>query len=141
MKNLANCTPREFLIQTNRIKRSVEKWLQVTEVLKIRKTLPDMKATPEDATDQERAEIAAENRKRTREQVWKNFSRIFDVCMEEHVDETLEILALLCFVDPKEVNDYPVSEYLKSVSEMLDNEEVIGFFTSLSKWVRLDISN
>jgi hypothetical protein len=45
MKNLANCTPREFLKQTSKIKGSVEKWLKVTDVMNIRKRMP--KALPE----------------------------------------------------------------------------------------------
>ena len=32
MKNLANCTPREFLKQTYRLKKCVEKWLQETDL-------------------------------------------------------------------------------------------------------------
>lgn len=37
MKNLANCTPSEFLKQTNKIKKSVEKWLKATDIMEIRK--------------------------------------------------------------------------------------------------------
>ena len=37
MKNLANCTPTEFLKQTSKIKRSAEKWLKVTDIMAIRK--------------------------------------------------------------------------------------------------------
>ena len=33
-KNLANCTPKEFMVQTRLIKHAVEKWLTDTEILK-----------------------------------------------------------------------------------------------------------
>ena len=42
MKNLANCTPREFLKQTYRIKKSVEKWLELTDLLNMRKNMPTL---------------------------------------------------------------------------------------------------
>ena len=37
MKTLASCKPSEFLAQTYKIKQSVQDWLDVTEILKIRK--------------------------------------------------------------------------------------------------------
>ena len=40
MKNLANCTPREFFAQSVKIKRSVEEWLDVTNLMDLRKTKP-----------------------------------------------------------------------------------------------------
>ena len=43
MKNLANCKPSEFLVQTNRIRKSVENWLTVTDILNIRRNQPELK--------------------------------------------------------------------------------------------------
>ena len=42
MKNLANCKPSEFLVQTNKIRKSVEKWLTVTDIMNIRRTQPEL---------------------------------------------------------------------------------------------------
>ena len=39
-KNLANCTPKEFLVQTNRLRKSAEKWLKATDIMNIRKNIP-----------------------------------------------------------------------------------------------------
>ena len=36
-KNLVTCKPTEFLKQTNRIRKSAEKWMKATNVLEIRK--------------------------------------------------------------------------------------------------------
>ena len=41
-KNLANCTPKEFMVQTRLIKHAVEKWLTDTEILKIRQNMPQI---------------------------------------------------------------------------------------------------
>ena len=121
MKNLANCKPSEFLTQTNKIRKSVAKWLTATEIHEIRKRLPkyDDKMT------------ADERIKVRNEQMRANLSAILDAVMEEHPTETLEVMALMCFVEPKEVDDYPMSAYLQSFSELIADESVLSFFISL----------
>ena len=127
MKNLANCAPREFFAQTVKIKKSVEVWLKETDVLNIRKIKPII---PDGATNEEkRASIEKQAR--------ANLSKMFDAIMEEHPEETLELLALLCFVDPKDVDNYPMCNYLGAIGEMLGNQDVIGFFTSLVQLERI----
>lgn len=121
MKNLANCTPREFLIQTNKIRKSVAEWLTLTKIQEIRKNLPEIKA---DATDEER-------RKATNEQVKKNLTAILDSVLEEHPDETAELLGLLCFVEPDDIDNHKMSEFLGQFSEIISCEEVLSFFISL----------
>lgn len=133
MKNLATCKPSEFLRQTNRIKKAVEKWLTETDIMTIRKRMPDLLAIREDMTDEELSRVNAENRKRLEAQSKENLSAIFDEIADEHPDETLELLALLCFVEPENVDDYPMGDYLKAIGEMIGNEAVIGFFTSLAR--------
>lgn len=121
MKNLANCKPSEFLRQTNLIRKSVAKWLDITKVLKIRQNRPNIR---EDMTDDEKkAEIE--------KQVGKNISNMLDAVLDEHPDETLEILALMCFVDPKDVDNHEMSEYLDSFAELIGNKSVINFLSSL----------
>lgn len=130
MKNLANCKPSEFLRQTNKIRKSVEKWLTVTDLMNIREKQPKIK---EGATEEEK-------RKALIEQGKKNLSEILDKALDEHPDETLEVLALACFVEPKDVDNYPVSDYLMTFYELIENEAVIGFFTSLVRLAQTDIS-
>lgn len=121
MKNLANCKPSEFLTQTNKIRKSVSKWLADTDIVNIRKRLPQI---PDGATEEEK-------KKAMEEQVNGNFNAILDAIMEEHPDETLELLALLCFVEPEHVDDHTVTEYLESFNELVTNRTVLDFFTSL----------
>ena len=125
MKNLANCKPSEFLKQTNRIRKSVSKWLTDTDILNIRNKSPEI---PDGATEEERLKANVEQAK-------KNLKEILDAILEEYPDETLELLALLCFVEPKDVDNYEMTEYLDSISELLNNESVLGFFTSLMQSV------
>ena len=40
MKNIANCTTIEFLKQANKIRHEVEKYLDVTGIMEIRKNAP-----------------------------------------------------------------------------------------------------
>lgn len=139
MKNLANCKPTEFLKQTVRIKHAAEKWLDATQLLKIREITPEVKLIDDDMEPEEKAKVLAENRKARSKQQKKNLSKMFDAMMEENADGTLELLALSCFVEPENVDDHTIDEYLQAISEMLGNEAVISFFTSLAKWGLINI--
>lgn len=121
MKNLANCNPSEFLVQTNKIRKSVANWLTVTDIHNIRKRLPKY--------DNEMD--AAERATLRKEQMRKNLSAILDAVMEDHPAETIEIMALVCFIDPKDADNHPMSEYLQSIGELIADESVLSFFTSL----------
>ncbi len=75
-----------------------------------------------------------------KEQVKKNLTDIFDSILDEHPDETLEVLALCCFIEPENADDYPVSFYLNAATDLMNDEAVISFFTSLLRWGRTNIS-
>ena len=121
MKNLSNCKPSEFLTQTNKIRKSVENWLTVTDIQGIRKHKPVFTS---DMSDEDK-------KKATEEQAQKNIRDMLDSIMEKHPNETLELLALMCFVEPEHVDDYSVSEYLGSFNELLNDKNVMGFIRSL----------
>lgn len=121
MKNLANCKPSEFLKQTNRIRKSIEKWLTLTDIKHIRERKPSL---PDDISDEDKKEAMQKQAK-------ENFSAILDSIMDEHPDETLEILALSCFVEPKDVDKHPMEEYIEAISDLLNSKAVLDFFVSL----------
>lgn len=123
MKNLANCKPSEFLKQTNKIRKSVSKWLADTDILNIRQRMPDI---PEGATDEEKKEAM-------NEQVKSNLNAMLDAMLDEHPDETLEVLALICFTDVEHFDDHTVEEYIQSLDELINNTVVLNFFTSLAQ--------
>lgn len=141
MKNLANCKPSEFLKQTSLIRKSVARWLDVTEVLKIRKRLPQLTPITGDMTADEKLKIVAENKRKSDEQMQKNAMAILEAILDDHPDETLELLALLCFIDPEDVDNYSVEEYLTAFSELISNRAVIDFFISLARLGNLNTLN
>lgn len=130
MKNLANCKPTEFIAQTVKIKRAVEKWLTETEIMEINRRMPVL--TPNMSQKEKNAAREKQNN--------ANLNAMFDACFDRHPQETLNLIALLCFVEPEHVDDHTVDEYLSSINEMLGNESVMGFFTSLMRLVPKVIS-
>lgn len=126
MKTLATCSPVEFLVQTNKIRRSVESWLTMTKVMEIRKRLPELPqgAKPEDV------------KKARQEQAKKNFSSILDSVLEEHPQETAELLGMLCFIEPDDLGNHSMLEIISSVNELIASPEVLSFFTSLTQLVQ-----
>lgn len=122
MKNLANCSVREFFAQTNKIRKSVANWLSLTQVLEIRKNVP---AVPEGATEEERKEIMTAQAK-------ENMAAMLDSILEKHPEETAEMLGLMCFIEPDDLDNHKMTELFSSFDEMINCEEVISFFISLA---------
>lgn len=137
MKTLANCTPTEFLRQTNRIRKDAENWLKVTEVMKIRQRKPAL--TPESGTDDQIAQIREANQALLEEQAKKNLAEMLDAVLEEHPEETIRVLALCCFIEPEDADNHTVEEYLDAVNDLIGSKAVIRFFTSLAKLGLMDI--
>ncbi len=121
-KNLANCNLKEFMTQTRLIKHHVEKWLTDTDIMNIRKNLPDI---PDDVDDEKKKELLTD-------QAMKNISKMFDAIFDEHPDDTITLIALLCFVPENEVEEHPMTYYMQSITEMLMEKTVWDFFISLA---------
>lgn len=125
MKNLANCTPREFIRQTNKIRKAVSNWLTLTKVMEIRERMP---AAGKNATKDE-----------MNQQIKDNINAMLDAIMDEHPDETADLLGLMCFIEPEDLDNHSMSELLGSAAEMLNDREVLGFFSSLVRLVNGNI--
>ena len=131
MKTLANCNPKEFLAQTNKIRKSVSNWLGLTKVLESRKHKPEI---PADAT--------AEEKRALREaQVKQNLSDMLDAILDEHPDETAELLGLMCFIEPGDLENHKMTEFLAAAYELISCPEVISFFTLLMQQDQKDTSD
>lgn len=126
MKTLANCNPREFLVQTNKIRKSVVKWLDDTKILEIRANKPQF---TEGATEEEKKTV-------TIEQIKTNLSEMLDAMLDEHPEETAELLGLLCFIEPSDLDNHTMPELLNAFTEIINCPEIIGFFTSLMQLVQ-----
>lgn len=131
-KNLVTCTPTEFLRQTNRIRKAAEKWIKDTGIVEIRKRKAAIEVVPTDASAEEKAEVIKRNQEKIALLAKENTRLILDNIMDKYPDETLELLALACFVEPEHVDDYKVSFYLRNLSDIISDEDVITFFTSLA---------
>lgn len=121
-KTLANCKPSEFLKQTVKIKRAVQKWIDVTDVKEIMKRV-------------------APNEELKREQFMKNISDVFDNALENHPQETLEILAACCFIEPEDADNHKTSDYLTALNSLVSDKSTIDFFISLARLGQIDISD
>lgn len=139
MKNLANCTPREFFAQSVKIKRSVEEWLDVTKIMDLRKTKPANLIKIEGLSDEAKAKAIEENKRLWKEQSKKNLSMLFDKMLDENAEKTIEVMALCCFVEPADIDNHTMSEFLKSIGELMSDEGVISFFISLVQLGQTDI--
>lgn len=123
MKTLANCTPREFLVQSNKIRKSAAKWLTLTKIMEIRKEAPQIDAEASD--EEKKAALGA--------QVRHNLTSMLDAVLEEYPDETAELLGLLCFIEPEDLDNHSMIEILSNFTEILNSEEVMSFFISLAQ--------
>lgn len=142
MKTLANCSPKEFFAQTVKIRRSVERWLKDTKVLEIRSRVPDFAPeVKEGMTNDELTEVIKKRKEAFAEQAKKNAFDMIDSAMEKYPDETIELMALICFIDPEKANDYPMSDYLANVAEIINDKAVLDFFTSLASLGAMNTSD
>lgn len=140
LKTLADCKPSEFMVQTCKIKKSVSKWLTDTDIINIRKQMPkNIVTVDKNASAEKRAEAIKANAEAMREQSRKNLSAMFDAAFENHPEETLEVMALCCFVEPEDVDNHSMSEYISAFTKLISDEAVIGFFTSLAQLVQTGI--
>lgn len=147
MKTLANCNAVDFLTQTNKIRKAVAKWLTDTDILNIRKNVPEMPKLkpleyPKDVSDDEKEKMFEEyqkerekvlegHEKAKREQVKKNLMEMLDKALDEFPMETLEILGMVCFVDKKDLEKTKGIDLLNGAMDAFADDEVVRFFTSL----------
>ncbi len=123
MKTLANCNPVEFLRQTNKIRHAVSGWLNDTGILEIRKRQPALTGK----------ETLEELEQKKREQAKKNINDMLDSMLENHAEQTAEVLGLMCFVDPEEIEDAKGVDFLLPAMELLSSKPVIDFLLSYMK--------
>lgn len=124
MKTLANCTDVEFLRQTNRIRKYAEAWLKDTGVLDIRRReLPK----PDDSLSED------EKREAYRQNARDRLNDILDAALDTHAEQTAGLLRLMCFVEPDDDQSLRVPQMLGAVSELMENQDVLDFFTSLGR--------
>lgn len=131
MKNLANCSPVEFLRQTNKIRHAAQSWLKDTKILEIRKNKASLIELTDDMSEEEKTDAIETNKQKARSQAMTNISDMLDVALDTHAEQTLELLALMCFVEPEDVDKYKPTAYIKEFGEMISDKDILDFFLSL----------
>lgn len=121
MKTIANCTTIEFLKQANKIRHEVEKFLDVTGIMEIRKTAPVFNDT----------DTPEEKKEKLTKQAKENLNQILDECLEKHAEETVKIIGLACFKTQEEAEQMPVNELFNVAFELINSERVIDIFTKI----------
>lgn len=133
MKNLATCKPSEFIAQTAKIREAVADWLEVIDFQKIRNRKPVYEFLPENVTAEQAAEIKKHNEELLRKQITNNSNEILDNMLTKYPQKTLKVLALCCFVEPDDIDNHSMDEYLSCFMDMAENETVFRFFLLLAR--------
>lgn len=141
MKNLANCTPTEFLTQTNKIRKSVRGWLKLTDLMNIRQKRPKLTPLTNEMSDEERAQVILDNKEAMKEQARENFSLMLDKMLDDYPEQTLEVIGLINFIDKSELDNYKMVDLMANTLEMLEDEAVMGFFGLLMRLGSKNISS
>ena len=133
VKTLANCKPSEFLAQTFMIAEYVAKWLNDVDIRGIMGRQAQEEAVTPDASEEERKAIAERNAEVRREQVKQNIMDVLKAALVTHNRETLDILALCCFIEPKDAENYKPTYYMAAFTSLISDKDVIDFFASLAQ--------
>jgi len=113
MKTLANCSPREFLAQTYRIRKAAAGWMERAGMDGLRARLREIEGREEQIRAAARA--------------------LMDVALETCPDETAELLGLMCFIEPEDLERHAMAELLGAAREIANCPEIIDFFISLAR--------
>ena len=119
MKNLATCKPTEFVAQTAKIKDAVANWMEVIDFIGVRNNHPVYEIIPKDATIEQKGEILRKNAELKKKKAMENISLLLDNMLVKHPQETLNVLALCCFIEPEHVDDYTMEEYFNCIMDMM----------------------
>lgn len=133
MKNLANCKPTEFFKQAYKTKKAAEKWMKDLDVINIRGRVPELIKIEKESTPEERKEAFEENRRRIQRAGFENTMEILDKALGANAEDTLKILAYCFFIEPEEIDNYEVKDFLQGITELITTPEVVSFFTSVAQ--------
>lgn len=128
MKNLATCSPSEFASQTLKFKDALAELLKAVNIQDIRKRKPDYIEIPENASEEDTRKIVATNKELLKKQALDNLNLLLERFLKENTEKTLEVLAYSCFVEPEEVDNYQMQDYLDCLMDMFESKAVRRFF-------------
>lgn len=118
---------------------ALENWIDLTDIVNVRRNVPDLPALPklgENPSEEEviqRERIIKERNQIVRQAAIKNAFTIFRSAFKTYPEETLEVLAYSCFIPLDKIDDYKMTDLMRSVTEMLSDEDVLDFFVSFKE--------
>lgn len=124
MKTLANCDNIEFFQQTYKIVDAVKAYLNETNIMEIRKRIPDVS----------KLETEEEKKEALRKGASENLMDMIRTALVEHTAETIKILGLICFCEDEEKLKNDRTLISEAVAALCD-ANVIDFFISLMQSV------
>lgn len=119
LKTLANCDNIEFLQQTYKIADAVKAYLNETNILEIRKRVPDVSKLNEE-----------EKKEALRKAASANILEMVRTALVEHTEDTLKVIGLICFCEDIEKIRKDRGMLLEAVNALSDRN-VLDFFISL----------
>lgn len=125
--------PRQFARQASLIAKSLDRWLELTGIPDIRKTVAMPSEITEGMTAEEKRKAVEDYAKRRKDQAGKNLRAMMEAALVEHPDETMELMALICCVEPEDVDDHPMKEYLSCMMKAFSDQMAMDFFTLLGQ--------
>lgn len=126
MKTLANCTPVEFLRQTNKIRRECSGLLKKSGVLEIRKRRPELTG------DETEEELKEKNLAQAKE----NLDAMLDALLDTDAESTAHLLRLMCIFEPGEEEELTGMDLIQVGLEVLSSKTAVNFFSFLMKSVQ-----
>ena len=123
MKTLANCTPREFAVQTVRITERLKHYSD--RIRSIRSIMPEL---PAGASDEEKAEAI-------QRQGFENFMEIVTYVFGDSIDETMALFGDMCFMSGEQFasldSESGDEDGLCAIMEIFTSRRVQLFFTTV----------
>ena len=119
MKTLANCDNIEFMQQTYKIADAVKEYLTETNIMELRKRLPDVSGMNEEEKKAALRKASAEN-----------LLEMVRVALVEHTTDTLKLLGLVCFCEDEKTLRTDRTILSEAMSAITD-PNVLDFFISL----------
>ena len=122
MKTIAQLKTAEFLRACNKIRHNVSDFLEKTQVLELRKTMPELtgKETPE------------EKDKKFTEQGKKNIDAMLDRLLDDYAEDTAEFVELFIIKEEGDDKELDGVDIICSLFDLLSDEKVMSFLQSLA---------
>lgn len=121
MKTIARLKDADFLRACNKIRKQVSNFLEKTQVLELRKVMPEMtgKETPEEKENK----FAMQGK--------KNIDAMLDRLLDDYAEDTAEFVKLFIIADEGEEEITGV-DIIAALFDLLSDEKVMHFLQSLA---------